>query len=300
MPGPVGTRLDEWKALAAKGEAPTDATLRKAYVAEVQAAEGDARRIDFTISTASVDRDRDTIAVAGWKLTPFKKNPVVLWAHDYSMPPVARATKIRVDGESLKATAEFAPAESYPFAETIYQLLKGGFLQATSVGFRPLKHAWNAERGGMDFEAQELLEFSIVPVPANADCLMEGKAAGIDVEPLKAWAEGVAKTFGFAWAPIAATPPPAADALPAITAADLAALETKLLTHVDTLAAALRPAPAPEADVWVLALDDADPDEPEGLALDPDDLTAALTGAFQPLVTAAVRSEVNALRGRVD
>ena len=186
--------LDAWKALAIKGVAPADVALLKSYVAEVKA-DGAARTIDFTISTGAVDRDRDTIDPAGWKLTAFRKNPVVQWAHDYAMPPIGRATKIRVDGDALKATAEFATAEVYPFAETIYQLLKGGFLQATSVGFRPLKHNWNDERGGVDFASQELLEFSIVPVPANADCLMEGKAAGIDIAPMREWGEAVAKAL---------------------------------------------------------------------------------------------------------
>lgn len=187
--------LDEWKALVATGETPdASLSLRKDYIAEIKAAP-DARTIDFTISTGSVDRDRDTIAAEGWKLAAFKKNPTVLWAHDYSMPPVARASKIHVEDNALKATAEFAPADIYPFAETIYQLLKSGFLKATSVGFRPLTNAFNADRGGMDFLTQELLEFSIVPVPANADCLMEGKAAGIDVEPLREWAAKTLETL---------------------------------------------------------------------------------------------------------
>lgn len=196
MPGPTWAKLETWKALAAKGEAPADTALLKSYVADVKA-DSDARTVEFTISTGAVDRDRDTIAVDGWKLAAYRKNPVVQWSHDYSIPPIARATKLRVDGDSLKATAEFAPAEVYPFAETIFQLIKGGFLKATSVGFRPLKHAFNAERGGMDFMSQELLEFSVVPVPANADCLMEGKAAGIDIGPLKAWVEATCRAMGY-------------------------------------------------------------------------------------------------------
>ena len=48
----------------------------------------------------------------------------------------------------------------------------------------------------MDFEKQELLEFSIVPVPANADCLVEARAAGIDVEPLREWAAKTLERLG--------------------------------------------------------------------------------------------------------
>jgi phage head maturation protease len=63
----------------------------------------------------------------------------------------------------------------------VYRLARGGFLAATSVGFRPLKweYTTDKERGaddwfpGIDFEEQELVEFSIVTVPANPEALME-------------------------------------------------------------------------------------------------------------------------------
>jgi hypothetical protein len=53
-------------------------------------------------------------------------------------------------------------------------MVKRGFLRATSVGFRPKrdKYSWNEERGGIDFEEQELLEFSVVPVPSNPEALL--------------------------------------------------------------------------------------------------------------------------------
>ena len=37
----------------------------------------------------------------------------------------------------------------------------------------------NRTRGGVDFESQELLEFSIVPVPANAEALRLRQALGL-------------------------------------------------------------------------------------------------------------------------
>lgn len=184
-----GISLDSWKALASKSEAPKGATLRKGYIPdEIKEVEGADRTLRFRISTGSVDRDRDTIAPAGWKLSNYKKNPIVLWAHDYSSLPIARTTKIKVDGDALVATAEFA---DHPFADTVYRMLKGGFLKATSVGFEPLKHAYDDKRGGYDFLEQELLEFSVVPVPANPEALMEASLKGIDVGPVREWAKAV-------------------------------------------------------------------------------------------------------------
>jgi uncharacterized protein len=148
------------------------------------------RVLEFTISTGAVDRDKDTVAPSGWKLDAYRRNPVVLWAHNYQQPPIGKATKVWVAGNALKAQAEFATAEVYPFADTIFQLLKGGFLRAVSVGFEPVKHAYNAQRGGVDYTEQALLEFSIVPVPANAEALMRAAAKGIDVRPVLAYRGG--------------------------------------------------------------------------------------------------------------
>jgi HK97 family phage prohead protease len=123
------------------------------------------------------------ITVDGWDLGNFEKNPVVLWAHDYRSLPIGKAVSVEKVGSSLRAVAEFVPKDTPvvgPMAEAVSQLLKGGFLNATSVGFRPLKSSFNEERGGFDFEKTELLEFSVVPVPAHPDALQDAKTAGID------------------------------------------------------------------------------------------------------------------------
>lgn len=195
--------LDDWRRKAAAGNLPAGLVLYKQFVPEVKVAT-DERRVTFTISTASVDREGDTVAVDGWQLENYLKNPVVLFAHRYDQLPIARAVSVSADGNALKAVAEFPEPGLHPLADTVYEMLKGGFLRATSVGFRPLKTAHNEERPGwaMDFLEQELLEFSVVPVPSNPEALMEmakglagAAAAGIDLDPL-AEAVRIAKTIG--------------------------------------------------------------------------------------------------------
>lgn len=169
-----------------------DAAVRKEFTCEVKEA-GD-RQLEFTITTDSPDRDQDVIAADGWDTSNFQKNPVVLFGHDYRSLPVAKAVSLTHGSHGLKAVAEFATADLYPFADTVYRMLKGGFLRATSVGFRPLEYKFSeddARKGGIDFTKQELLEFSVVPVPANAEALMGAKSAGIDVAPLRSWAKQV-------------------------------------------------------------------------------------------------------------
>jgi len=73
----------------------------------------------------------------------------------------------------------------------LYQMYKGGFMSAVSVGFMPDERVWSEEQGGIRFLSQEMLEFSAVPVPANPEALMLAAKGGIDVAPMKAWAENL-------------------------------------------------------------------------------------------------------------
>jgi HK97 family phage prohead protease len=151
-----------------------DGVCRKSYVPYEVKADDDKRSVTFTITTGAVDRDNDTINVDGWDLKSYLKNPVVLFAHRSDLPPVAKATSVVKTAGALRATTEFLPAGIYPLADQVYEMVKRGFLRATSVGFRPKrdKYSWNEERGGIDFEEQELLEFSVVPVPSNPEALL--------------------------------------------------------------------------------------------------------------------------------
>lgn len=147
--------------------------------------------IDFVLSTPSPDRSNDVIDQAGWDLTNYSKNPVVLWAHDYGAAPVAKPGMVGVDNGVLKAKGcEFTSRELYQFGWMVGEMYRQGYLSAVSVGFKPKKWNDNEERGGygVDFHEQELLEFSCVPVPANPEALVSAKAAGIPLEPLIEWA----------------------------------------------------------------------------------------------------------------
>lgn len=157
------------------------------HVGKQEGSETD-RVLRFTISTDSVDRDGDTIAVDGWELDNFLKNPVVLFGHNYRDLPVARALDVWVEGKKLKSDAEFTDAETYAFGDTVYRMFLGKYMRAVSVGFSPTKWMWVEEDDrpfGIDFIQQELLEYSAVPVPANPEALEEAKSAGINLAPLK-------------------------------------------------------------------------------------------------------------------
>jgi HK97 family phage prohead protease len=95
---------------------------------------------------------------------------VVLYAHDYTDLPVAKALGIDiVPGVGLRAQIQFAPPGANPKADSVRALWAAGFLNAASVGFVPRTADPNGS--GKRFTDWELLEFSIVSVPANADAL---------------------------------------------------------------------------------------------------------------------------------
>jgi hypothetical protein len=99
-----------------------------------------------------------------------------------------------LQGDRLIGDVEFANADIYPFADTIYRLIKGGYLKAVSVGFRPDKWAFSTDRdrpSGIDFKKQTLLEISVCPVPCNPNALGAARSAGIDTRPLTRWAERI-------------------------------------------------------------------------------------------------------------
>jgi len=169
--------------------------IYKAFTPEIKDENPEARTIRFRISTGAVDRERDVIKPTGWKLDEYKRNPTVLFAHDYTSLPIAKAIELSQDQQGLSAVAEFASIDLYPFADTVYRMVRAGFLNATSVGFKPIEWSYNEDRRGVDFSAQSLLEFSVVPVPANSECLVEARNMGIDTLPLKEWAEKILDTW---------------------------------------------------------------------------------------------------------
>lgn len=140
------------------------------------------RQYEFTASTSSQDRDGEIIEPSGWDVKNFKKNPVIMYAHDYKSLPIGRAPKVWVstNGE-LKNTIEFPPEGTYEFADIVERLVNAGYLRTESVGFLP--RAWVDGDGEKEarrtYTKQELLEISIVPVPSNPDALRNAVDEGV-------------------------------------------------------------------------------------------------------------------------
>src|SRR6202521_3910089 len=183
--------LDRFRAALRDGTRP-NAGVYRLQVASPLLVDEAARKVRFVFNDGTLDRVGDTIDPQGWQIADYLRNPVVLWAHESWSPPIARGSNLLIEGMALAGDVEFAAPEVYEFADLIYRLVKAKYLNAGSVGFLPLDYSFSSDEDrqfGIDFERQELLEFSICPVPANPNALAEARAHGIDTRPLVDWAE---------------------------------------------------------------------------------------------------------------
>ncbi len=133
------------------------------------------RTFRFVASTAEPDRDGDVIEARGWKLDTYLKNPVILVSHNHQTLPVARASRIWIETDRLMVDIQFPPEGTSEAADETYALVRDGFLRAVSVGFIPLQST-ALPSGGRHHLRQELLEISLVSVPANPSAVL---AAGL-------------------------------------------------------------------------------------------------------------------------
>jgi len=128
----------------------------------------------FVASDETPDRYGDIVSVEGWQLDNYKSNPVILLNHNSLSLPIGKATDIDVIDNQLVIDVEFDMADEQ--AAKIARKVQDGFINAVSVGFNAKRaidrsslspeSKYYGERG-MYFEAAELLEVSIVTIPAN-------------------------------------------------------------------------------------------------------------------------------------
>ena len=117
------------------------------------------RKVTFVASDSTRDSAGTVLNQKGWDLRRFNANGII--------------------GYKLMVDVEFEPAEINPLAEKIYQKILFGSLKAVSVGFLPIgKGAWGkgdeaiGEKNETYYYAgQELLEVSVVNIPANPNAL---------------------------------------------------------------------------------------------------------------------------------
>lgn len=121
--------------------------------------------IEGWASTKDVDRTADIIESGAWRkrdaLKGYKKNPIILAFHRHDKP-IGRAESIQSDENGLSIKAKISKA-----AGDVYDLIKEGVLQTFSVGIIVKDIDYDQEKDIFLIKNLELLEVSVVSVPAN-------------------------------------------------------------------------------------------------------------------------------------
>jgi HK97 family phage prohead protease/HK97 family phage major capsid protein len=135
-------------------------------VRKVTVAKAAGNDLEFVLSDATKDRMGDVIEPKGWDLSNFKKNPIALFNHD-SKFPIGTWKNVRVEKNRLVGQLELAKQGTSDRIDEIIRLVEQDILRAVSVGFSPIEAEPLKDNSGLLFKKQELLETSLVSVPAN-------------------------------------------------------------------------------------------------------------------------------------
>jgi phage head maturation protease len=163
----------------------------------------------FLISTPCVDRQGDVVIPEGCleTLDWYVANPVVLYAHDHAVPPIAHSYThsgepgVWITEEGVWSYARFHGKTQ--LSEEIFRLCAEGILRGASIGFYPRRYeeippredldepssdkeaAVPSLRRGLLFTSWDLIEYSVVPIPANPETVRSGLDHWVQSEYLK-------------------------------------------------------------------------------------------------------------------
>ena len=161
-----------------------------------QAEDGSAHRMVIAANERS--RNGDEVNLRGINFANYRKNPVVLWSHDsYGGIPIAKTLKIGHDDQGrIEADFEFNSEDD--FAARVENGWNNGFIRSASIHYLPTKVVEVRNEEGkverLRVEESELLEWSLVPVPADPDSVRAAARAlnlpeeifrGLEPEPEK-------------------------------------------------------------------------------------------------------------------
>jgi hypothetical protein len=152
----------------------------RGVVERVDAMGEDGSPIRFVASTDGLARDGLIIPMDAWDLENYRKNPVVLWSHDYSgaRPPIGRAQSVYVEEGRLMAEIVFDQTDE--FARSIESKYRNGFLHTVSVGWdTQAMEPGRAPGVRGEVTRADLLDISAVPVPGDPNALISRQARAL-------------------------------------------------------------------------------------------------------------------------
>ena len=170
---------------------------------DIRKVDKESRTVTFIASDDTRDSAGTVLNQDNWDLSRFNKNGVIGYQHkvyggwdDTDNPDnVIGKGNAYIENKKLMVDITFEPAEINPLAEKIYQKIMFGSLRAVSVGFLPIGRGRFGEGDDSDtyyFAGQQLLEVSVVNIPANPNALkksLEAESEYLEAERKRLLAE---------------------------------------------------------------------------------------------------------------
>ena len=144
------------------------------------------RVIRFVASDDTLDRYGEVVLPSGVDFSGFAKNAPLMGHHDYSEWPIGKVVSGEVRENQLWLDAELDSEKDDPEAEKVLRKIRNKTIKTGSIGFIPKRFITPSEgtksKKDKDLFSQypdarriytdwEIIEFSIVPIPANPNAL---------------------------------------------------------------------------------------------------------------------------------
>lgn len=135
--------------------------------------------IEAVVTTGALDHHNENISMSGVDTSDY--HGTVLYGHDYEGLPIGKTLSMTKLATKIKAKFQLAVQE-YPFANLVYNMIKGGYLTDVSIG--GIVTRWSEDY--QTIEGMTMKEFSVVPIGANPEAMITAfKALGIDENEAK-------------------------------------------------------------------------------------------------------------------
>lgn len=136
-------------------------------------------------TTPTPDRVGDVVEPLGVEF----KNPLPLLLYHDSRQPVGTVRFHKPTKDGVEFTAHIPTiTEPQPLKDRVdeaWASIKAGLLKGVSIGFKPIEQSYNKDTGGFRFLRSEVLELSLVAIPANADATI-ATIKSFDTDPQSA------------------------------------------------------------------------------------------------------------------
>jgi len=167
---------------------------RKSYVCKIDDVSESDRTVTHVVTTDHVDRSKEVVMPDGIDLTKYRANPVVLLEHGKSEYPLPIGKNIWIKRSlhgakrGLIAKTKFADTE---MGRECMSLYAEGILSAWSIGLlvrdqgpmtpteRQSRSDWVADGCRNVIRTSEMIEYSVVRVPANPEAITIAKNKGL-------------------------------------------------------------------------------------------------------------------------